>query len=223
MTAGTDWVAWHDGYDDPSGPLAWRLAVVQECIGRVLDDRPEGRIDVISICAGRGLDLLGTLATHDAAPRVRARLVELDPALAADARRRAAAIGAGRVEVVEGDAALLTAYAGAAPADLVLVCGVFGNIADEDIRTTIGALPRLCRVGATVIWTRHRRPPDLTPAIRDWFAAASFSEVAFHAHCDHSVSVGAHRYEGAVMPAAPNGRLFTFVGSGNCRADANVG
>lgn len=30
-----------------------------------------------------------------------------------------------------------------------------------------------------VIWTRHRRLPDLTPRIRAWFTDAGFDEVAF--------------------------------------------
>ena len=29
---------------------------------------------------------------------------------------------------------------------------------------------------ATVIWTRHRRPPDLTPQIRAWFASAAWGD-----------------------------------------------
>jgi hypothetical protein len=32
----------------------------------------------------------------------------------------------------------------------------------------VQAVPTLCRADATVIWTRHRRPPDLTPQVRAW-------------------------------------------------------
>ena len=32
-----------------------------------------------------------------------------------------------------------------------------------------------------MIWTRHRREPDLTPQIRDWFPASGFEEIAFDA------------------------------------------
>ena len=73
------------------------------------------------------------------------------------------------------------AYEGAVPADLVLVCGVFGNVPPDSIENTVRRLPQLCAPGATVIWTRHRRKPDLTPRIRGWFRAASFVEVSFHA------------------------------------------
>ncbi len=67
------------------------------------------------------------------------------------------------------------------PADLVLVCGVFGNISAADITATVQALPSFCLPGAHVLWTRHRRPPDATPGIRADFAAAGFTEIAFEA------------------------------------------
>ena len=79
------------------------------------------------------------------------------------------------VEIVTGDASDIDLYEAPVPAELVLVCGVFGNISDADIRHTIGTLPSLCAPDATVIWTRHRRPPDLTTEVREWFVDARAS------------------------------------------------
>lgn len=101
---------------------------------------------------------------------------------------------------------------GIAPATIVLACGVFGNISDSDIETTVTALPTLCRAGATVIWTRHRRSPDLTPTIRHWFADAGFQEDAFEALAGTSVSIGVHRLVAQPRAFQPGRRLFTFVG-----------
>ena len=86
--------------------------------------------------------MIDVVATHRRGSEVSALLVELDPALAATARANVAAAGAGmtdRVRVVEADASQASVYAeaGAVPADLVLVCGVFGNISDADITDTI--------------------------------------------------------------------------------------
>ena len=65
------------------------------------------------------------------------------------ARDRAAAAGvADQVRIVEGDASLCRWYAEDVPADLVLVCGVFGNISAGDITRTIQALPGFCRPGS---------------------------------------------------------------------------
>jgi hypothetical protein len=142
-------------------------------------------------------------------------LVELDPALVAFARARADTSGAGDVvRSVQGDASLSKWYEGEVPADLVLVCGVFGNIGTDDIEATVDALRSFCRSGSHVIWTRHRRPPDATPAIRAFFATAGFTELAFEAPEGTVMTVGLHRYDGETAPFDPARRLFDFVGDG---------
>ena len=211
-SAARDWIAWHARYDDPDSSQSRRLAVVQRHIGDALARGTDGGvIRVISMCAGDGRDLLGVLADHPARDRVRARLVELDPALAARARDAATAAGLGGIEVVVADAGRIDAYAGAVPADLVLVCGVFGNIGQADIRRTVEALPSLCAERATVIWARHREPPDLTPTIRDWFTAAGFEELAFDEITDSSASVGVARLTIPPSPFRAGRPLFRFA------------
>ena len=87
-----------------------------------------------------------------------------------------------------------------------------GNVSDRDIRRTVHAAPALCRAGATVIWTRHRRPPDLTPQIRAWLAAAGSGEIAFDAlETSALTSVGVHRLGHGPAAGLPHGRLFTFL------------
>ena len=118
----------------------------------------------------------------------------------------------------EADASLVRSYAGVIPADLVLICGVFGNVWEGDIRATVSRMPAFCAPGGTVIWTRHRRPPDLTPSIRSWFADAGFEEVSFAAPPGTVLSVGCHRRvgpAGAVAQLDPDLRLFDFVGDGS--------
>jgi hypothetical protein len=209
----TDWVDWHRGYDQDT-PLRRRLALVQRYIGDALSAAGPDEIRVISMCAGEGRDLLGVLQEHPARKRVHARLVELNPELAAVARDTASEAGLEGVEVVVGDAGTTDAYIGAVPANLVLVCGVFGNITDADIEGTIRALPGLCAPKATVIWTRHCRPPDLTPAIRNWVRAAGFSEVAWEVVSDSQSTVGAARLDVPPPPFQPNVRLFSFIDRG---------
>jgi hypothetical protein len=205
----SEWVQWHEGYEHGQ-PLALRLAVVQDLIRSALDRRPLGPIRVISMCAGDGRDLLGVLLDHPRRRDVRARLVELDPELVAHGATRAAAMSPD-IEVVNTDASVTSAYAGAVPADIVLVCGVFGNISDDDIRHAVAALPSLCAPGAVAIWTRGTFPPDLTPAIRSWFEAGGFSELSFAAIPDTTVGVGANLLTSPPRPFDPNLRLFTFL------------
>jgi hypothetical protein len=203
-----NWREWHTAYDDPDSRLTRRLAVVQDLVRGALDRCRPGPIRLISMCAGEGRDLLGVLADHPRAGDVSALLVELDAQLAATAAARAPA----GVTVVRGDASNTSAYEGIVPADVVLVCGVFGNVVDDDIHATVAALPMLCSAGATVIWTRHRRAPDRTVDIRRWFAEAGFEEVAFVGSEHFLFGVGAHRLAAAPRPYVPGIRLFRFVG-----------
>jgi hypothetical protein len=205
-----DWQAWHCPYEDPDSRLSRRLRAVQELLRAALDRAAPGSIAAVSICAGQGRDLLGVLADHPRAPDVTARLVELDPRNAETARESASNAALHGVEVVTGDASISSAYAGAIPANLVLVCGVFGNISDEDIEHTIAHLPMLCAPGATVIWTRHRKPPDLTIKIRQWFAEHRFEEIGFTSP-ENTWSVGAHRFAGSPLPFKSDVKLFSFL------------
>jgi len=207
----TDWVDWHDPYADPGSPLSQRLRVVQRHILGFLEECRSATPRVVSLCAGDGRDLLDVLAWHPRGPQVRARLVELDPALAARARQRAAAAALEGVEVICSDAAVSDVYAGAVPAELVLVCGVFGNIGDGDLRRTIQALPQLCAKNATVVWTRHRRAPGRTPSVRRWLTASGFEERAFDSPGPNHWSVGLHAMRGEPQRLEPGARLFTFV------------
>ncbi len=213
-----DWHTWHDDYDRPDSALAHRLRAVQTLIRQTLDNAPAGAVRVISLCAGQGRDLLEVLADHPRRDDVRARLVELDPRNAAFATETVAKFGLdGVVEVVTGDAALIDQYQDLAPADIVVACGIFGNITDEDIERTIGFLPQLTRTGGTVLWTRGRTVPDRVPLILDWFDERSF-DLIWVSPPDVSYGVGAHRFTGQPEPFAAGARIFDFVGSDVIRA-----
>jgi hypothetical protein len=204
-------VAWHAGYDDPSSPLSARLERVRAHLSSALDSAPTGEIRLVSLCAGQGRDVIGVLPAHPRRSDVRAVLVEADRDNALAARGLAAAAGLPQVEVREADASLVDSFADILPAGILLLCGIFGNVSDADIRRTALAAPALCSPGATVIWTRHRRPPDLTPRIRAWFAAGGFAEVAFDAMDTATLTgIGVGRLRRPATVPLPDWPLFTF-------------
>jgi hypothetical protein len=205
-----DWRTWHADYEDTDSALARRLAVVQEQISAALDRAAPGPLRAISICAGQGHDLIGVLAVHPRRAEITARLVELDEHNVLISRRAAHAAGLDMVEVVAADASVTDAYAGAVPADLILLCGVLGNIPAADIANTIRGLPLLCAPAATVIWTRHRHPPDLTPYIRETFEQGGFAELSFKD--SPPFGVGVNRMLAPPQPFQNGIRLFEFVG-----------
>ncbi len=102
--------------------------------------------------------------------------------------------------------------------DVLMLCGIFGNISDADVEHCVEAARALVRPGGTVIWTRGSRVPDDPtdqrgdPAewVRGLFAAAGFEEVAFVAPPDASYRVGMCRLEGADHGWAPQWS-FSFV------------
>lgn len=206
-----DWFNWHDKYDDPGSSLMRRLRNVQEQIRFALDNCPSGPLRVVSLCAGQGRDLLEVLADHPRRDDIHARLVDLDQQNTSIAKERARSVGLNQVEVATADASLTDQYLDIAPAHLVLICGLFGNISDEDVQLTIDSCTQLCREGGIVIWTRHRRPPDRVPLICEWFAKAGF-DLHWLAEDDPDHGVGTHRFLGKSQPLLAGVRMFTFVG-----------
>lgn len=206
-----DWHAWHNDYDDADSDLSRRLKVVQAEIRKVLPSaEPADEFRVISICAGQGHDIIGVLSDYPHANKVRARLVERNPDNVQQIRAKVVAADL-NVDVVEGDAADTSLYEGAAPADLVLAVGIFGNISDDDVLATIRGLPQFCKPGATVLWSRGRHlRPDITPEIRSTFADVGFVQTAFHAPPDANFQIGANRFQGPAQ-ALQRRHLFTFL------------
>jgi hypothetical protein len=211
-----DWVEWHEAYDDPSSALSARLQLVQAQLAGAIDRVPPGPVRLVSLCAGQGHDVIGVLSGHPRRDDVSAILVEADPANAEVARVNAAAAGLAQVDVRLADASQVASFADALPADVLMLCGIFGNVSETDIERTITAAPAFSAPGGTVIWTRHRRAPDLTPRIRALLTAGGFEEVAFGSpESAPQIGVGAARFHGtpgAPAPAASwaDGPLFTF-------------
>jgi hypothetical protein len=206
-----DWVAWHEAYEDPASAVSTRLRLVQGHLADAVAAAPPGPVRLVSLCAGQAHDVAGALAGHPRRDDVHAVLVEASPRNAELARGRVRDAGLPHAEVREADASKVSNYADALPARVLLLCGIFGNVSDEDIRHTAEAAPSLCDGGATVIWTRHRRPPDLTPQIRAWFASSGFEEIAFEgAGTDTMMGVGVGRLRQRRALPLPTRPLFTF-------------
>lgn len=209
-----DWFEWHDLYNtEPK--LQQRLQIVQEYIRSAIDASNPGIIRVVSLCAGDGRDLLSTLYSHPRAKDVYARLVELNPQLFE--RGRAAIESAGlskQLEFINGDATDSSNYTGAVPAEIVIVCGIFGNLSDEaELKRLIGNLPFLSKKGSFIIWTRgHSNGVPHSETVRKVFRDADFEEVNFRLTLTGDMGVGIHRYHGEGLPLPKDQHLFVFSG-----------
>lgn len=220
-----DWHEWHRVYDDSASPLAHRLAEVRRQVRQVLIGHcPSGRpVQVLSLCAGEGRDLLPELAVSSCSGS--AVQVEIDPRIAERARQAAPPEDTGWVvDVRTADAGEVASWSDVVPVDLLLLCGFFGQLIDDDVTRIVAAVPALLRPGGTVIWTRvdSSGPYDPTEAtgdpadwVRGLFHDAGLHEVAFVRPNDKKYRVGVHRRGAESDPHGhgelPTGRLFSFI------------
>ena len=171
---------------------------------------------LLSLCAGDGRDTIPVLAARPDL-EVDACLVELDPELA-DAARSAAADAGLDLEVRTADAGSFDAIRDRMMGDVLMLCGIFGNLSDADVAHCVDASRGLVRPGGTVIWTRGSRVPedpteqsgDPAEWVRGLFTAAGFEEVAFVAPTDASYRVGMCRHAATDHGWAPQWS-FTFT------------
>jgi len=207
----TDWHKWHTRYDDPESSLARRLEVVRTRVSEALSaPSTAGPARVLSLCSGDGRDLLPVLARSEAEV-ASALFVEQDARLAQTARATAAELGLDQVTVLVADAGETERIKSAVPVDLLLLCGIFGNIPVADIARTVAASPAMLRPGGTVIWTRGGTEPDLRPAIRRWFVESGLRETAFDSEPGgFGVGVATKPSQTSKRQPLP-GRLFTFI------------
>ena len=210
MTGLRDYDRWHRHYDDPGSDLSWRLRRVQAHLTAALD-RTTGPVRLLSACAGDGRDVLGVLRDRPDASRVSGTLVELYPGIAQRARESAA--GLTGITVREADAGRSDAYAGAVPADLVLLVGIMGNISDDDLWRLVAFSPQLCAPGGTLLWSRGLDGSDRNDSVRSAYAAAGFAELAYETSGDGrgAAALGVVRYDGPPVPLEPGRHLFTFI------------
>lgn len=208
-----DYVDWHRAYDDPTSALSRRLEVVRRRLGQALDAIPGEECRVLSLCAGDGrdiLDVVGTFAAGNARmPSV--VLVELNLELASAAGERARGHGLEAAVVLRGDAGDTSTWRDFVPVDLLVLCGIFGNISPGDIEQTISCVPAMVRDGGYVVWTRGAGPgSDLRPQVRSWFADAGLPEVAFDGTPER-YGVGLNVRSPAAGERDLPRRLFTFL------------
>lgn len=209
------WQRWHQDYDDPQSSLSRRLEVVRRYVAQALTEAP-APTRLISLCAGDGRDSIPAIA--ESGRDAQAVLVELDPVLAQAARDRAAEHGV-PVTVRTLDAGLPSSFVDHAPASILLLCGIFGNVSDADIAGTIRAVPSFLTQDAVVIWTRGDHEVDgntsaVVPSerVRRSFVDAGFTELGFTRPSDAAFRVGMHQWPHPTAPSMPEDqRLFSFL------------
>jgi Putative methyltransferase len=189
-----------------------RLQTVQEHLRGVLDDAPVGLLRLISVCAGDGRDVIGTVRAHERRGDVSAWLVELDRQSVAAGIQEAAVAGLeGAVNFINADATDYATYQGVAPADIVLACGVWGHVPALERESLARALAGLCKPRGTVTWTRGVSSGlARLNEIEVLFARAKWENVRTTITADKKWAVATYRYSGPPVEWPQAGRIFNF-------------
>jgi hypothetical protein len=210
-----DWVRWPErAYRNES--YRSRLRTVQDHVAECIDAVDSGSVQIISICAGDGRDVIDVVRSHRRRDDVRACLIELDEGSVAAGRKRASSAGLQQqVTFVAGDATDLASYQGHVPCDIAIVCGVWGHVPPAERENLVVGLASILRPGGLVVWTRGVGE-DLSRAneIRMHFNAPTWEESRMTVTPDGQWAVVTERYRGGAAVVPANGRMFEF------RADA---
>jgi hypothetical protein len=209
-----DWRDWHQHYDNPDSSISLRLELVQSDLRRALAEAPNdenGVVNLITMCAGEGRDVLPVLAGENGGRPVKAILVEYDETLAQRARTAVQDLHLSEVEVKTADAGTTDTYRDFPLAQVLTVCSVFGNIPVADMRRTVATLPALLANDGIVIWTRKGHDQSLE--VRHVFVDHGFSEMSFTNTADGLFWFGMNRLANrpAQLRAPQSGtRMFSF-------------
>lgn len=216
-----DWHKWHGRYRN-QWPLKVRLRLVQGQIKKALAETPDGKILILSICAGDGRDLSGALSRHRRSKDVSAVLLELDENLVADGKAEFERLGlAGNVDYRTADATDPATYKGVGAADIVLACGMLGLVSPDSTPKFVQTLASFLKPGGHLIWTRSlilRSGPEHLKEFKNLLAKNGFEERSFQItprppffirgrKAMARFVVGRHQYQGGTKPR-PKGRLF---------------
>ena len=207
-----DWLVWHEAYDDAASSLVRRLEVVKHQLGLALDGVTATKPRLLSLCAGDGRDVISVLATRAGRPLVTAVLVEKHLTLAHRARAAAAEAGLSSVSVRCTDAGNPDSFSDVLPVDVLMLCGLFGNIEHSAVKDVVDAIPSLVSPGGYVIWTRGHSEPDRRPEIRRWLTSSHLQELAYEG-APEPYGVGLYQQRSTSTPRPSHqipSPLFTF-------------
>ncbi len=189
-----------------------RLAAVERHLGESLDLAPGGPLRIASMCAGDGRDVLRVVKTHSRRSDVVAWLVELSGNSVADGAAHARRAGLEHtVNFLHADATSFATYRNIAPADVLLVCGVWGHVPLDEQASLVCASGMLCKPGGVVIWTRGvRQGTARFDAVRALFASPTWDEVRVTITPDAKWAIATHRCLGPASVLPASGPIFHF-------------
>ena len=189
-----------------------RLTAVQEHLCECLDEAAPGPIRILSICAGDGRDVIGAVRSHRRRKDVAAWLVELNSQSVELGKGYSVNAGLERsLKFINDDATTYATYKGIGPADIVLICGVWGHVPVNEKSMLVRAVSTLCKPGGAVIWTRGTsKGIARVREIEALFAGNWWDKGRVTYTPDAAWAVATYRYRGPAQELPADGQIFHF-------------
>jgi SAM-dependent methyltransferase len=130
------WGDFYLAYSEQESDLQSRLSIIRQYIKKELNRNTK---NVLSICGGRGLDLVD--------------LTELQDAYIIDNDEPAMDHVSNNIKFLLRDAELSNSYLDIPKADLIICVGFLSSIEPESIEDFISFLPQILNKGAILIWS----------------------------------------------------------------------
>jgi hypothetical protein len=206
------WNGWSDSaYRKQS--YQHRLLLVQQHLSECLDNAPPGIIRIVSLFAGDGRDVLGVINTHPRRSDVLATFIEQSSPAVASGFRRAAELGlASATTFLNKDATEYEAVQGITPANIILLCGVWGHVPHDDRAQLIQAVTSLCTPNGRLIWTRGiSKGIAKLEQIEGLFARTQWEKVQIRITPGNQWAVATYRFLGTPLPRPKSGQIFHFM------------
>jgi len=181
-------------------------------LGAIVDTAARERRQLLSLCAGPGRDVVPVVTPRAASSSISALLIERDEELSRRATEAAASFGLSTVEIRCADAGDPASFSDVLPVDVLLLCGILGNIEHGRVKDVIDVVPHLLAKDGYVIWTRGASEPDRRPEVRSWFCAAGLAELSFDGPPE-TFGVGVNQLVAGVWDTRRQlpSRLFSFA------------
>jgi SAM-dependent methyltransferase len=189
-----------------------RLGEVQAHLSRCLDEAAPGPVYIVSLCAGDGRDVTGTLEAHPRRSDVEAWLVERDwKSVEAGIQSAAGKELRDHVHFILGDATNYATYANLSVCDIVVFCGVLGHVMPCEKAETVKRVAQFCKPGGAIVWTRGlKRGKSRVSDVERLFDQALCEKVRSSVTADGKWGIVTHRYMGPAVERPKCGRIFNF-------------
>lgn len=187
------WEDFYLAYSDQESDLDNRLSIIREYVKKELNRNTKS---VLSICGGRGLDLID--------------LTELQTAYIVDNDEKAIGYIDSKINFLLRDAELSDSYLDIPKADLLICVGFLSSIDLQSIKDFISFFPQILNKGGILIWTAKSDNIEFLQEIESLLEEYQFHYIEKKNTGLNRFVCGKHRFYGEPQQIIPNKKVMNM-------------